>query len=107
MILEVSDKEVVDHINGDGLDNRRCNLRVTSQKFNNRNARKRKKGTSIYKGVHFCEVTKKWKAQIQINKKKKSLGGYFTEKEAAEAYNEEALKLFKEFAVINNFKEAK
>ena len=88
MIMKAKPGEIVDHINGNPLDNRKENLRITTSLVNNQNARKRKDGvTSKHKGVSWCKSSKKWKAQIQINKKKKSLGSYKTEIEAAIAYN--------------------
>jgi hypothetical protein len=88
LILGASPGEIVDHINGDPLDNRRENLRITTSLVNNQNAKKRRDGlTSKHKGVHFCKVSKRWKAQIQIDKKKISLGSYRSEIEAATVYN--------------------
>ena len=82
----------MDHINGNPLDNRRENIRITTSLINNQNARKRKDGhTSCYKGVH--KVLKRWKSQIQIEGKKLSLGTHSTESEAALAYNN-ALDLY-------------
>ncbi len=94
---------VIDHIDGDALNNCKDNLRITTQAKNNRNAKpytRAKTKTSIYKGVHKLSEGK-WKAQIQINGAKKILGTYNTEKEAAEVYNNAAIKYFKEYAVLN------
>ena len=108
LITNAKTGEVVDHINGNGLDNRKCNLRLTTQRGNNKNARKRRNAkTSNYKGTHFSKGESKWKAQIQVDGKKMSLGTYLTEIEAAKAYNRAALKYHKEFAYINNIKETK
>ncbi len=89
---------MVDHINGNGLDNRKCNLRVTNSTVNNQNARKRKNAvTSKFKGVHKIsniKYTKRWVAQIRVNKKHHHLGYHLTELEAAKAYNEAVLKYF-------------
>jgi hypothetical protein len=96
---------LIDHINGNGLDNRRENLRFTDSVGNNCNARKRKNArTSKYKGVHYCTSTGKYKAQIQYLKKKYSGGTFSTEREAALAYNELALKYHKDCAVLNEVK---
>lgn len=95
-------KIVVDHIYGDGLDNRKSHLRVCTQAVNNCNARKRKNArTSKHKGVHFCVSSNKWKAQIQHLKKKHALGSYLTEDEAAEAYNLAARQYHGDAAVLN------
>lgn len=93
---------IVDHSNGNALDNRKCNLRIATSKQNNQNAKKRRNSkTSKFKGVHYCNVWKIWKAQIQTNKKKLCLGSYNTELEAAKAYDLAALEYFGEFARIN------
>lgn len=103
LIMNVTDsKLVVDHINHNGLDNRKSNLRVTTQKGNNANASKRKNAqTSKYKGVHLDRTHGKWKAQIQYENVKYTLGTYLIEDEAASAYNQAAVKYFGEFAVLN------
>lgn len=78
---------IVDHINGNPLDNRRANLRLCTSTVNNQNARKRRDGvTSRHKGVHKLPCGR-WKAQIQVNKKKLCLGTFIHEDEAARAYN--------------------
>jgi hypothetical protein len=101
-IMNAQPGEVVDHINGNALDNRRCNLRITTQAGNNKNARKRKDAqTSKYKGVHYSSREKKWKAQIQKDGIKYNLGTYETEIEAAKAYDNAAIDLFKEYAILN------
>lgn len=94
----------VDHRNGDGLDNRRENLRFCSNSQNFQNARKRKNSTSIYKGVFWSKDTKKWRAQISIPLSGKSthIGCFVDEIEAARAYDTMAKLLYGEFARLNN-----
>ncbi|MFO0005281.1 MAG: HNH endonuclease, partial [bacterium] len=83
--------DVVDHKNGNGLDNRLENLRVTNSTGNNRNARKRKNSTSKYKGV--SKKDNSYTVQIQISKDKyKFKSGIKSEEEAARLYNEWAIK---------------
>ena len=74
----------VDHINGNSLDNRLENLRKCTLVENLRFDNVKKVKTSKYVGVSICG--KKWRAQIQIDKKKQSIGLFDTEKEAAQAY---------------------
>jgi len=73
----------VDHINGDGLDNRRCNLRLTSSGENSQNRQRRSDNASGYPGVNWHKASKRWRAQIGLYGRKFVLG-YF--KDAAEAY---------------------
>lgn len=89
-----------DHINHNGLDNRRINLREVTRSQNSMNQRKTR-GVSKYKGVYWNKSRRKWLAQIQINKKHTYLGLFISETEAAEAYNEKAKELFGEYANLN------
>jgi hypothetical protein len=92
----------VDHINGDRTNNTLDNLRVISAQNNIRNSKKRKGNyTSEYKGVCFDKTRNKFKVEITIDGKCKSIGRFINEKDAALAYNNEALKIFGEFAKIN------
>ena len=94
---------ILDHINGDRYDNRIQNLRMSDYNANNMNARGNRNTTSKYKGVNkdIRNQKKPWKAQIQFNKKKYTLGHYAREDEAARAYDDKAKALFGEFAVLN------
>lgn len=100
-ILNNPDNTMVDHINGDTLDNRKCNLRICTKSQNMMNRKKHKKCSSIFKGVCWNKQNKKFKAQIQIDNKKIYLGLYNSEYEAAEVYNRYARKHFGEFARLN------
>jgi hypothetical protein len=96
---------LVDHINGNPLDNRKENLRLCVQSQNMGNARKTtKKTSSVYKGVHR-ESSKgfknPWSAYVNKDGKRSSLGHFATEEEAALAYNTKAEELFGEFANLN------
>ena len=79
---------VVDHINHDGLDNRRSNLRFATISQNSQNARRDKtKDESQYTGVKFDKRRNKWNAQVKLNKISYWLGTFLTEKEAGIAYD--------------------
>jgi hypothetical protein len=97
---------VVDHINGNPLDNRKANLRVCTVQEKARNRKKRANTISRYKGVCFMrsqkgENAKRWRAYTRINGKRLWFGYYATEEEAAMAYNIKARELFGEFARLN------
>ena len=94
---------VVDHINHNGLDNRKSNLRVCTIAENSRNRRRQKGGTSIYKGVNWQKAKKKWHARIKFEGKHMHIG-YFTddkEEEAARAVDAKAKELHGEYAYLN------
>lgn len=91
---------IVDHINGNGLDNRRCNLRLATRSQNLANQRtvRNKWG---YKGITYRRRHKTWRARIGFNGKTVDLGEFGNLDDAAQAYDEAAKKLFGEFAVTN------
>ncbi len=99
-----SEHAIIDHINGNGLDNSRGNLRAATSSQNQANMRSRTKSSSKYKGV--SRKNGKWVAQIQYEKKKIHLGYYQSECEAAVAYNIAARKYFGEYACLNNVDES-
>ena len=104
LIMRPSPGQIVDHINGDGLDNRRENLRLCNNTQNMQNARKKKGTISRYKGVRFCRRVKEkqWRAGITVHGKNIYLGYYLTQEGAALAYNLAAEKHFGEFAKLND-----
>jgi hypothetical protein len=93
---------LVDHINHNGLDNRRSNLRFATDSTNQQNARKSiTKTTSRFKGVDFVKPTGKWRARIAVAGKRLFLGSFTDELDAALVYDRAALKFFGEFACTN------
>lgn len=94
------DCEMIDHINGDKLDNRRANLRECNSQQNNAN-RSGKTGTSKFKGVSFDSSRNKWISSIQVNGKTKHIGRFSEESEAAKAYDLVSSKTYGEFAKLN------
>ncbi len=91
----------VDHINGNGLDNRRDNLRLCTIVQNQQNQQNCRGGSSKYKGVCWHKHTKKWQARIGVRQVKVHLGVFNDETDAAIAYNEAAKHYFGEFANLN------
>jgi hypothetical protein len=89
----------VDHINGDTLDNRKCNLRICSRVQNSRN-RKPGPNKTGYKGVFYREDRKKFTAQIRVNYKMYFLGYFDTPEEAYQAYCEASKKYHGDFGRI-------
>ena len=92
---------VVDHINGDTLDNRRNNLRVCTNKQNVRNMRKHR-GTSKYKGVRWAAHAKQWAAVISPNGKTYHLGYSKDERDCAVMYDIAAQLFYGPYARLNN-----
>jgi hypothetical protein len=90
-----------DHINGDGLDNQRANLRKTTNQENQRNNRLRCDSTSKLKGVHWDKKSNKWRGHIFDGSKKLHLGFFSTDIETAKAYDAAATKYFGRFAKLN------
>lgn len=90
-----------DHINSNKLDNRRCNLRSATRSQNNANQRKRENLSSKYKGVCWDKRLSKWKAEIKIHGKKKHLGVFISEEDAAAAYDAAARELFSDYSKVN------
>lgn len=90
-----------DHIDRDGLNNQRFNLRVCLPFQNKRNVGIRKDNTSGYKGVSLDKRRNTWCASIRFEERLIHIGSYKSKEEAALAYDEFASKLFGEFAVLN------
>lgn len=90
-----------DHKDRNPLNNIKANIRECTYSQNNANKEKMYKGSSIFKGVDFHKVTGKWRARISFRGKTLNLGSYSTDIEAAKVYNDKALEIYGEFAVIN------
>ena len=98
LIMNPTENMYVDHINGNGLDNRKENLRICTNAQNARNRRMSKRNTSGYRGVTWHKQTKKWVAQIHVNYKNHYLGLFENKEDAAEARRLKAIELHGEFA---------
>lgn len=92
---------VVDHINHNGLDNRKENLRFATRRQNSSNSQSRKNSSSQYLGVSWYNKNQKWVAEARYNYKKYYLGSFTCEYQAALAYNKKAIELHGEYANLN------
>jgi hypothetical protein len=104
IIMDANKGIVVDHKNGNGLDNRRQNLRICTHSQNMANRSISTRNTSGYKGVmyHPNHSTKSpWLATICFQGKSVAIGLFETPQAAARAYNAKAKELFGEFAYLN------
>jgi hypothetical protein len=101
MDLALDDRRCVDHINGNKLDNRKCNLRICTRAENNRNRGLNRNNTSGFRGVIWLKTDKRWEARIKSNGKTLYLGRFDTAEFAAEAYKIAAKELYGEFACFD------
>lgn len=100
-ILDAATGSVVDHVNGDTLDCRRSNLRLTTPTGNARNRRADRTSTSSFIGVSWDARNRKWIAQIKYDGRNRFLGRFADEAEAARAYDTAAREHFGEHARPN------
>lgn len=101
VILDAPKDMTVDHINGDGLDCRRENLRLATKMENNHNHRHKSNNKSGYTGVFFRKDIEKWAASIGVENRRIHLGMFSSPEEAAYAYDKAAKVYYGEFARFN------
>lgn len=101
-LMNPKNNEVVDHINGDPTDNRRKNLRITTQQKNLLNKEKLSSNTTGITGVWWDKSRSKWAAEIKLNNIKCYLGRFTNKEDAAFARVYAEIKLFKEFRSTRN-----
>lgn len=83
---DIVTSEMCDHVNGDGLDNRRSNLRLATRSQNNRNRHYRRPNlSSVYLGVCWHGAARKWKASTDVDGRSVVIGFFASEFEAAKA----------------------
>jgi hypothetical protein len=100
-IMRCKIKTMVDHKDGNKLNNRKSNLRFCNKSQNGINRPKQKNNTSGYKGVVFWAHISKWNSAIMMNKKRYYLGNFDSAVDAAKAYDKKAIEMFGEFAKLN------
>lgn len=98
VIMDTPDGMLTDHIDGNGLNNQRSNLRICTMAENQQNQGKQQHNTSGFKGVSFHTHTKKWRACISVAGKQHYLGYFTTKEEAYEAYCKACIELHGGFA---------
>jgi hypothetical protein len=98
-IMNPPDGMVVDHINGNGINNRRCNMRNCTQFQNTHNARPRTDGKSRFIGVD--RHRDKWRARVSYKGRKHHVGLFDDQVEAAKARDRKAIELFGQYARLN------
>lgn len=103
LIMDAPAGMEVDHINWNGLDNRRMNLRIATNGQNRVNQPKRmaENPTSRFKGVSWDYRRQLWVARASFQGKSLYLGGFEVEEDAARAYDEKAYALWGDFAYLN------
>jgi len=94
-------RKMIDHIDSNGLNNRKLNLRMCTSSQNQMNRNGIKNSSSKYKGVGWHSKVNSWAARIKHKGKMYNLGHFKNENEAAETYNKAAKKYFGEFARLN------
>lgn len=102
VIVGIIDSQIlVDHIDGNGLNNQRNNLRPCTKSQNGMNRGAIKNKSSKYKGVSWLKCGNKWAAEIRANNKKTYIGIFSSEEDAAKAYDTKAKELHGDFAKLN------
>jgi len=100
-LMGIGSAEQIDHIDGDKLDNRRCNLRAATNQTNQANVEIQENNSTGFKGV-TCRTKGKGRpryiARIGVGYKRIQIGSYDTAEEAYQAYCKAAEKFFGEFA---------
>ena len=97
ILMNAPDGTDVDHIDGNPLNNRKCNLRICTHQQNLMNVAKKKNNTSGFKGVYFNKQLQKFRAQINIDGKRKHLGYFEKAEDAYKVYCEACAKHHGEF----------
>jgi hypothetical protein len=100
-IMKPNKGMVIDHLDGNTLNNQKNNLRICTHAENMRNSKISINNKSGYKGVSYQENSNNYRAQIKFNNKKINIGDFIDPIDAAKAYNAAALKYHGEFANLN------
>jgi len=101
LLIQAPKGTIVDHINGNGLDNRKCNLQLVDSTLSSHRRKKQKGCSSKYIGVSRHSASE-WIAYIRIKRRNTRLGKFQNELAAAAAYNSKAFELYGNNAMLNN-----
>jgi hypothetical protein len=102
IVIDAKSDQLVDHIDGNGLNNSRENLRFVTSSQNNMNQSKRSDNTSGHKGISWCPDREKYQVYVNIDRKRKSLGRYKTIEEAIYVRDQAAKSHYGEYARENS-----
>ena len=102
LVMNSKNKSMIDHINHNKLDNRKCNLRTVDHSKNSMNTGIRTNNTSGVTGVYFNKKTKKWYARIKIHQKTIHLGTFANFEDAVEARKQAEQKYFGKYSYDNS-----
>lgn len=103
LLIACPKNTLVDHINGNGLDNQKANLRISTRSQNGANRKTNFNSKTGYKGVITHPSYKnKYLAVIKVNGKQHRLGAFLTKEEAATAYNKAAIDIYGNYAQLNS-----
>ena len=91
----------INHINHNGLDHRKANLRICTHQQKQFTQKPAKDKTSMFKGVCWHNHNNKWQVRIKYDQRSYHLGYFEDEIEAAKTYDKKAIELFGEFAYLN------
>ena len=102
-IMHAQKGQIIDHIDGNPLNNQRSNLRFSTRSQNGANNAKllQKHNTSGFRGVSWHKLAKKWTVTLRVAGKTRYIGLYGDIVNAAKAYNQAAIKYHGEFATLN------
>lgn len=100
-IMRVPKGFIIDHINGNRLDNRKSNLRLVTKQQNNINRCKAKDCVSVYKGLTWVKKENRWRVRVKLDGKEYYVGRFVNEIDAAHAYDVKALELFGDISRLN------
>lgn len=104
LLMKAQSGQEVDHIDGNGLNNQKANLRLCSRKENSRNRLLQSNNTSGKSGVYFSRINKNWVAQITSNRINRYIGSFPSKEEAIAARNCKEIEIFGEFSPLHRNK---